>query len=1265
MADSDRGRDPQATDGPNKSDPESATPDRQGSPAADPEGPRPGIQEGDGATQISGPEAEPPERSTVASGGGAASPDGATAISDRADPGDAPTVISNEAADAPTVISDAPEADPDARTQLEGAIANAISGASGGGLRAGQVLGGRYEILGLLGEGGFGAVYRAHDRTLQREIALKTIHPHLVSNAHLYERFKREILLSSKITHKHVVRVHDLVEFGELKCISMQFVEGRDLASLLRQEGQLSSERALPIARQIASALQAAHDSGVVHRDLKPQNVLLDKQGNAYIADFGIARSLEGGATMTETGALVGTMAYMSPEQARGEVPDHRADIYALGLILYEMVTGQLPFQAENALSVLMKRVHEDVPKVETKVGGVPPWLARVVARATARELDDRYASIADLLADLETEQAARVAPKLPWRKLALGGAFAALLLIIAVLAWRGGAAAPDEGDSGPVEIRAELALVPFVNATQDAEFAWIEDGLPDLLGTDLEQSRALRLVPTARSRRAIQSLALNRDANGFAEQDLARLAQVLGVDRLLTGRLYKVGDSYKLTAYIQQAGGGAVVAGTPISLDASGDEALFRLVELLGERLKRRLGLSRRRRASDEWSTDSLIALRMFSEAESAIRDGSDLDAAAQLRGALAQDPTFALARIRLAEVYERLGQLPEAVDAAGRAAADLGDGNALEAVQVEAVRARLAGDADRAERAYRRWAELAPNRAETHLGLAELLEGQGRFEEALESIRRAAELDPSNLSVGLAHGRMLARSGAVAEAIPIFQDLQNRQSAANNIEGMATVQHAMGRTYDLLGRSDLALQSFSEALRLREQRGDLDGQGDTLSSLAIVNMNAGDVDAAIDYQRRAIAAFEQVGAPATIGSAWSNLGDIYDAAGQTDDAVQAYGRAIDLLRDLPNSPELLRAQGNLGYIRTVQGDYQAAALLLDQVLTRRREKSDAVGLLYALSDAGIVDELTGQYDRAAGRYAEALELARRTAQDAAVVAMSINLANVHRELGDFAQAQREQSEAADLVARIDVPAYRCDLAVGRGALRLQVGDVEGARAALAEATAIAEQIESPSCAAASQVWTGWALLQADPAGARRTFDAALGDADSLEFWMRQFADVGRATARANRSELEGIVAETERQGALPMAARAAVAAAQAHFRSSPRATATLESIAVAERLSGRTQQAELMLQTALLRLRSEPDPSVAGPVAQSAVALLGRMLSGLSQSDRAFLLDRPTVEGLVGVLRSVDLGEARAGIDDSMQRLLEPDRPGNSDSS
>ena len=222
-------------------------------------------------------------------------------------------------------------------------------------LQPGALFGGRYEILGVLGQGGMGAVYQARDRELDRLIALKVIRPELATDPAILQRFKQELILARNITHKNVVRIFDLGEAEGIRFISMEYVDGEDLRTLLRRQGKLSPKDAISIIEQVCRALDSAHSEGVIHRDLKPQNIMRDKNGRVVVMDFGLARSL-GESGLTQTGALVGTLEYMSPEQAMGSPLDQRSDIFSVGLIFYELLTGKAPYEADTAIASLMKR---------------------------------------------------------------------------------------------------------------------------------------------------------------------------------------------------------------------------------------------------------------------------------------------------------------------------------------------------------------------------------------------------------------------------------------------------------------------------------------------------------------------------------------------------------------------------------------------------------------------------------------------------------------------------------------------------------------------------------------------------------------------------------------------------------------------------------------------------------------------------------------------------------------------------------------------
>jgi serine/threonine-protein kinase len=269
------------------------------------------------------------------------------------------------------------------------------------------VLAGRYEIRQQLGSGGMGVVYRAFDRELREQVAIKTLRPDLVGDPGLLERFKQEIRLARKISHPNVVRTHDLGEAGGLYFITMEYVEGTPLDEVIRRRGALPLPVTLTVGRQLCRALEVAHAQGIVHRDIKPPNLVVDAQGFLKVMDFGIARLMEGRQApaspgLTAAGSVIGTPEYMAPEQLLGQAVDGRADLYAAGIVMYECATGRRLFTGDSFATVLMKQVHDSPPDPRSVVPGLPEDVVAVLLKALAKEPDQRWQSAAELLHALE-----------------------------------------------------------------------------------------------------------------------------------------------------------------------------------------------------------------------------------------------------------------------------------------------------------------------------------------------------------------------------------------------------------------------------------------------------------------------------------------------------------------------------------------------------------------------------------------------------------------------------------------------------------------------------------------------------------------------------------------------------------------------------------------------------------------------------------------------------------------------------------------------
>ncbi len=267
-------------------------------------------------------------------------------------------------------------------------------------IERGSLLFGRYEVIEEIGSGGMGNVYRVFDRTINEMVALKIIRPEIATDRNVIERFGQELKTARKISHRNICRMFDIGEEAGVHYITMEYVTGEDLRSLIRRIGQLNVAKAIDIAKQICEGLAEAHAVGVIHRDLKPQNIMVDREGNAKIMDFGIARFIRTKG-VTTTGTIIGTPEYMSPEQAEGKAADQRSDIYSLGILLFEALTGQVPFDGETPLSVAIKHKMELPPDPRKLNVHIPGDLGNLVLRCLEKEKEKRYQAVSEIISDL------------------------------------------------------------------------------------------------------------------------------------------------------------------------------------------------------------------------------------------------------------------------------------------------------------------------------------------------------------------------------------------------------------------------------------------------------------------------------------------------------------------------------------------------------------------------------------------------------------------------------------------------------------------------------------------------------------------------------------------------------------------------------------------------------------------------------------------------------------------------------------------------
>jgi serine/threonine protein kinase/CheY-like chemotaxis protein/Tfp pilus assembly protein PilF len=381
-------------------------------------------------------------------------------------------------------------------------------------LSRGTTLASRYEVIEELGSGGMGKVYRVLDKKIEEEVALKLLNPEIGVDEKTIERFRNELKFARKISQRNVCRMYDLSEERGTHFITMEYVPGEDLKSTIRRMGQLSIGKAIFIAKQVCDGLSEAHHLGVVHRDLKPQNIMIDKKGNARIMDFGIARSLEVKG-LTETGMMIGTPEYMSPEQAEGEDVDLRSDIYSLGIILYEMVTGGVPFEGDTPLSIALKHKAE-MPRNPKEINGqIPEDLSRVILKCMEKDKEKRYQRTEEILSELKKIEKGlpTVERVLPKRK-------------------------PETEKIGKVEWENSIAVLPFADLSQEKDQEYFCDGMTEDIITKLSRIGELKVI----SRTSIMRYKK-------AAKDIKEIGRELGVATILEGTIRKEKDNIRVNA--------------------------------------------------------------------------------------------------------------------------------------------------------------------------------------------------------------------------------------------------------------------------------------------------------------------------------------------------------------------------------------------------------------------------------------------------------------------------------------------------------------------------------------------------------------------------------------------------------------------------------------------------------------------------------------------------------------------------------------------
>jgi serine/threonine protein kinase/Flp pilus assembly protein TadD len=730
-------------------------------------------------------------------------------------------------------------------------------------LGPGATVGGRYEILRILGEGGMGAVYEARDREVDRIVAFKVIRADLIGNSEILNMFKQELVLARQVTHRNVVRIYDLGTADGLRFITMQFVEGQDLKYLIRKKGKLPPAEAAAIMLQVLEGLEAAHKENVVHRDLKPQNIMVDAQGGAYVMDFGLAHSTKSGGT---EGILLGTPDYMSPEQARREDVDARSDLFTCGLIFYEMLTGELPFSGRTLTETLEARVLRTAVPPAEKNPGTPKVLSNITARLMATAREDRYQTAAEVIYDLQVYLGIIVPSTVKfWKRASLAAAAAILALTgvtLTVLRRQ------PQQEMKPVT----TLIADFRNNTGDPVFTGT---LESTLKLALEGASFI----SAYDRTRMKDLGLKVLSGPLDEAKAQQIAASQGLNVVISGSLDRQGSQYRLSLRAIQPITGKVIKES--NRTASDKAQVLSAVTSLGTTVRVALGdstsESAQRLSMETLNSVSLEAVHAYAEGLNSLSAGQFAETQQHLSKAISLDPNFGMAWTVMASAARNLGHQQEAANYIHEAIKHIGNMTERERYRTRGYLYYLKGDHHKCADEYGALLQKYPadTGAYTNLGVCRLRLYD--VANALEAARKAAAILPkraiyrANLAMALAYsGDARGTATEAAEALKLGYNnaFLHQAYAALLDEQPEQAAGAYARFQEVnpsdaaTGLADLAIYQgrLADAAALLEKgvaadsKSNPDGAATKLWMLATVQLQRGQNPAALASARRSL---------------------------------------------------------------------------------------------------------------------------------------------------------------------------------------------------------------------------------------------------------------------------------------------------------------------------------------------------------------------------------------------------------------------------
>ncbi|HEY6985921.1 MAG TPA: protein kinase [Rhodanobacteraceae bacterium] len=906
-------------------------------------------------------------------------------------------------------------------------------------LRPGDIVADRFRVVRLLGMGGMGVVYHAHDIELDVDVALKLLRPELASRPDAFERFRQELLLARQVSSPHVVRIHDLVRHGEVWLISMDFVPGQSLERLLDTQGQLPPEDAIRIARQLALGLSAAHQRGVVHRDLKPANVLISEDNEARITDFGVARSA-GSTGITVSGVIIGTPEYLSPEQARADPVDGRSDLYALGLIFFEMLTGTLPFRGGTPAEMLAQRIVRDPPPPDSLKPDLPGFAVRLCTRLLELKPSRRFQTADDVVRAIDQRRVPRA--KLAARPPVLFAAALIVLMTLGALAlWRRESVAPP-ASTAVVASSTDIAPMPFVASGGNATDADLAAGIREVIATALTGARGAKSEDTRRVDRGLKELGYDADA---ARRQRARVVETLGAHKLLEGDLQRdAAGKFVIRLSIWQEG--AEQPAWSEVTPPSSEEALPANLRDLQTKLFARLNLTGA--VTSAWP--DAATMRLIGQLHSQ-HDVDKLGAATLTQTAeRAASPALWWS---IEDELDRIGRIADLSSVARQAKDALASQQGRDAIRARAYSLVLLGENEEAVKVLDQLVAESPDDHPARVLLARAKSELGDYEDATKILQAVVAEDPRNEDAWFALGKYTIMAGDSKRAVDDY--LARTQILANRLDDArmkANVTHALGIGYQNLGQLDVAATTFEQAIQARKAIGDTRGVAVSLRNLSTVRAVQGDfkgAQGALDEARRLL---EPIGDNAALADLANDEGVLKEERGDYRGALDSYRSALAMYQTIGNARQIGSSLLNVGFSYYQVGEFDNAEVYWNQASSTYAKANDHVGIVRAKENLGLAEIARGNFTLAREvledslHHAEELQMAEERSISLA------NLAELDRTEGKLSAALDHAKRAFDQFKEREDSRGTVEMQLLESAALRDAGDWDAADAAIAD---------------------------------------------------------------------------------------------------------------------------------------------------------------------------------------------------------------------